>query len=173
MVIWLIGISGSGKTYIGSRLYNEAKNKIKNLIFLDGDQIREVVNENDLASSYTMDKRKSNLWRIAKLCKLLNKQNINIICCVQALFPEVLEWNRRNFSDYFEIFISTRLDIIKKRDYKGLHKLYMNGKVKNVVGCDIEFVPPNNPDLIIDNNDISECINKKVKMILNNTLFKD
>ena len=43
------------------------------------------------------------------------------------------------------------MEILKKRDYKKLYKNALSGKIKNVVGVDIKFIKPKNPDLIIDN----------------------
>ena len=40
----------------------------------------------------------------------------------------------------------------QKRDYKGLYRKFSHGKIKNVAGMDIEFIPPDSPDLIIQNN---------------------
>ena len=51
--------------------------------------------------------------------------------------------------------------LIKKRDYKNLYKNAMKGKIKNVVGIDIKFKIPKNPDFIINNN------SSKKKLFLN------
>ena len=39
-----------------------------------------------------------------------------------------------------------------KRDYKKLYKKAIEKKIKNVVGVDIEFKKPKNPDIVIKNN---------------------
>ena len=62
------------------------------------------------------------------------------------------DWCKKNVKNYFEIFINTPIEILKKRDYKKLYKNAFSGKIKNVVGVDIKFIKPKNPDLIINNS---------------------
>ena len=76
MIIWLIGISGAGKTTIGKELYSKLKKRIKNIIFLDGDLFRELMN-NDIG--YSQNDRNKNEERMIKFAEYLLKQKINII----------------------------------------------------------------------------------------------
>ena len=55
-------------------------------------------------------------------------------------------------SSYFEIYIKVPLSTLKKRDSKNLYKKYSQGIIKNVIGCDLEFKIPENPDMIIEND---------------------
>ena len=61
MVIWIIGLSGSGKTTITNKVYNEVSKKVKNIVKIDGDIIREMFS-NDLG--YSTEDRKKNAHRI-------------------------------------------------------------------------------------------------------------
>ena len=71
MIIWLVGLSGSGKTTIGKELYkNINKNKNKSTIILDGDEIRKFF---DLNTKYDQNSRLQNARRIQSICKLCNK----------------------------------------------------------------------------------------------------
>jgi adenylylsulfate kinase len=149
MVIWLIGLSGAGKTVIGKELFTAIKKEQSNTVFLDGDLIREVMGE-DLG--HTIEDRRKNADRICRLCRMLDRQNINVVCAILSLFHESHEWNRRKYSSYFEIFIKVSQDILIKRNQKGLYEGALAGTIKNVVGVDIPFEPPRNPDLIIEND---------------------
>lgn len=88
MVIWLIGLSGSGKTFFGEALYMEVRKKHPNTVFLDGDMIREVMG-GDLG--YSMEDRKKNADRICRIGLMLEKQDIHVICAILSLFPESRE----------------------------------------------------------------------------------
>ena len=145
MIIWLIGLSGSGKTSVGKGLYNKLS-KSEPFVFLDGDQVREMWGDN---LGYEVEDREKNAIRISKLCKFLDQQNINVVAAVLSNFPKWQSWNRNNFTSYKEIFLDTPIELLKKRDSKKIYSRAKSGKLKNVVGIDIEFTPPKNYDLKI------------------------
>lgn len=149
MVLWLIGMSGSGKTVLGRYIYKKLKPEYSNLLFLDGDILREIMG-NDLG--HTLKDRKKNADRITRLCRYLSSQGINVIFSVLSLFHESQIWNRENIRDYYEVYIESDFDILVERDAKGLYKKAMAGEINNVVGVDIPFQPPLNPDLTIKND---------------------
>jgi len=62
-------------------------------------------------------------------------------------------WDRRNFSDYKEIYLRVSMETLQRRETKGLYARAMKGELKDVVGIDIEFTPPPSPDLVIDNEE--------------------
>lgn len=149
MVIWIIGLSGSGKTTFANELYKSLNKGEEKYVKLDGDIIRDLF-QNDLGHSY-QDRRK-NAYRIMKLSHFLNRNGINVICSILSISQEDRNWNRKNIPNYFEIFIDVKMDILKKRDSKNLYKNYEKGLIKNVVGCDIIFDQPVNCDYRIENN---------------------
>lgn len=149
MVIWIIGLSGSGKSTLGHKIFKKVKRFKDNIIIIDGDEFRKVMN-NDLG--YSLNDRKINAQRIARFCKFFDNQGIHVICPILSIFPEIRAWNRKNIKDYYEIFIETDIETLKKRDSKGIYKKYKNKKIKNVVGLDIKFPLPRNSDLVIKNN---------------------
>ena len=149
MITWLIGMSGAGKTTIGKVVYNNLKQKMDNLIFLDGDDFREIFG-NDLG--HNIEDRKKNADRICRICHLLDKNNINVICCILSIFEESREWNRNNFNSYKEVYLKVPLTELERRDTKGLYKGGREGEIENVVGYDIPFEEPQKPTLTIDNS---------------------
>ena len=140
-----IGLSGSGKTSVGKILYNKLS-KLKPYVFIDGDQVRQMWGDN---LGYEIEDREKNAIRISKLCKFLDQQNINVVAAVLSNFPKWQRWNRNNFTSYKEIFLDTPIELLKKRDSKKIYSRAKSGKLKNVVGIDIEFTPPKNYDIKI------------------------
>ncbi len=164
MVIWLIGLSGAGKTAIGRELFTEVKKSHTNTVFIDGDLIREVMGDN---LGHTIEDRKKNADRICRLCRMLDRQGINVVCAILSLFHESHEWNRKNYSKYYEIFINASMDTLTKRNQKGLYTDALAGKIDNVVGVDIPFEPPRNPDLVIENDMYRDNFDSIVNDIVN------
>ena len=151
MVIWLIGMSGAGKTVIGRHLYEMWKAEAASTVFVDGDEIRELFNQNQSPDAYMMEGRRLNAERITGLCAWLDRQGINVVCCVLSVFPEMRKRNRKLFSRYFEVYISVPMDVLCRRDAKNLYGPAMRGEISNVVGVDLPFTPPAAPDMVIDN----------------------
>lgn len=146
MVIWLIGLSGAGKTTIGAELVRQLRPQAANLVFVDGDAIREVWGD---SPGHDVAGRQVNAGRASRLCAMLDSQGIHVIAAILSIFPEWQAWNRQHFSSYFEVFLDTPMDVLERRDHKGLYAAARRGEMKNVVGVDIPFPRPPRPDLIL------------------------
>ena len=92
MVIWILGLSGAGKSFLSEKLKQELKNDYGEFIILDGDVIRNVF-DNDLG--FSIKDRNINASRISKLAHYLSQNKINVIVPVLSLFPDWLAWNRK------------------------------------------------------------------------------
>ena len=156
MVIWLIGLSGSGKTTLGREMFNQLRQRAPNTVFLDGDEVREVFGLDRGDRSYTLEGRLLNAERLTGLCRMLDRQGLHVVCCVLSIFPEMRASNREIFSSYFEVFLDVPLEILQKRDVKGLYEAARDGRVTNVVGLDIPFPRPGSADLVIDTSGTSD-----------------
>ena len=150
MVIWICGPSGAGKTTIGRALYDYMKPATPNLFLLDGDDFRAAMG-NDLG--YSADDRLNNGRRIARLCRLLEFQGIDVICCGATIHPEVQEYARATFRQYREIVIEVSFETLLKRDFKGIYSRAREGKLSDVIAVDIQWVPPAIPHLILNNDE--------------------
>ncbi len=148
-VYWITGLSGAGKTTIGKLLYEHILTKKKNVVFLDGDVLRQVFG-NDLGHSE--EERRISARRNANLCALLSSQGIDVVCCTISMFQSIRDWNRDNITNYREIYLQVPLDILKERNQKSLYSDMEKGKVKNVCGLDITVEEPTKPDILIVND---------------------
>ena len=163
MVIWITGISGTGKSTLGKKLFAEVKKKNAATIFFDGDKFREIF-QNDI--NYTLKDRDINAVRLTRLVKNLSLQKINIIISANLTNIKFRRWMKRNVKNYYEIYISASLKSLLKRDYKELYSKAINKKIKNVVGVDLPFNEPKNSDLYLTNNNDKKIFLKSVDKIL-------
>jgi adenylylsulfate kinase len=152
MVIWMIGMSGSGKTTLGREVVRQWRETTSNVVFLDGDEVREIFNKDRGEQAYTVEGRRRNAERITALCNMLDQQNINVVCSILSIFADMRAENRTRFSRYFEVFMDAPLDVLRQRDVKGLYSAYERGETSNVVGMDIPFEPPASADMVIDSS---------------------
>lgn len=163
VLYWITGLSGAGKTTIGNRLYYELKRENDNVILLDGDILKKIVDEK---SGYSdMDRRKRAI-KYAMICKMLTDQGMIVICCTIAMYDEVREWNRKNNKGYVEVFLNVPIEVLIKRDQKGMYTQYQKGKLNNIVGVDMQVELPKNPDIILENDgsiSVKECVERILK----------
>ena len=163
MVVWMIGLSRAGKTTLSKLLYEKLKPQVSNLVLIDGDVIRDLFG-NDV--DHSVEGRERNAARLSHLTKFLADQNIHVIAAVLSIFPDWQKWNRENIKNYNEIYLKASIEALEKRDINNLYTQAKKGKIKNVVGIDIPFPEPQNPDLIIENNEKVENFDSMLDKIL-------
>ena len=144
------------------------KNKMPTVL-IDGDEIRKIFS-NDLG--YSSQDRLRNASRIRELCKLIDKNGINVVCAILSISEDDRNWCRDNIPSYLEIFINVPIPLIEKRGYRDLYMRFDKGLIENVVGKDIKFEKPTHSDFTINNNKSKENFieegNKIVESILQN-----
>ncbi len=151
MVIWITGLSGAGKTTLATKVVDQLRTANKKVIFLDGDQLRDVFYEHDVpAKVFSRPSRLKLAFRYSLMCKLLASQDFCVVIATISLFEEIHAWNRSNLPGYFEVYLKVPLSELKKRDPKGIYKRFFDGEISNVAGLDLEVDDPQNPDYIID-----------------------
>lgn len=163
MVIWIIGLSGAGKTTIGTMLYRHLRAEHLNMVYLDGDILREVWGDK---MGHDISARATNSYRISHLCRFLDSQGIHIVASVMTMFPEWQKWNRDNLSSYYEVFLDVNMEVLAQRDTKGIYAAARRGEIKDVVGVDLPYPRPPYSDLVISGDDAVKLPDEITKMIL-------
>ena len=149
MLIWIIGLSGSGKSTVGRLVAEALKKSHADTVFLDGDRLRQAVSF-DLGYSEA-DRRVSELRR-SRLCQLLSEQGMRVVCAAISNCPDIRAWCRSEIPGYVEVYLRSSLDTLRTRDPKGLYG--RDGSApRQVVGVDIPFQEPTASDLVLDMDD--------------------
>lgn len=144
-VYWITGLSGAGKTTIGTLWYEELRRSKDNVVFLDGDTLRQVFGD-DLG--FTEEDRRKSAMRNARLCALLAGQGIDVVCCTISMFDSVRDWNRENIPGYREIYVKVSMDTLRKRDQKNLY----SQASQDVAGVHFQVEEPKHPDIVLEND---------------------
>lgn len=154
-VIWMTGLSGSGKSTIALALERKLHAEGRFTTVLDGDNIRTGVN-NNLGFSET--DRTENIRRIAEVAKLFAAQGIITICCFVSPTVAIRDMARSiiGAADFIEVFVDTPLDVCEARDVKGLYAKARKGEVKDFTGISAPFEPPASPDIRLKTEGRSE-----------------
>lgn len=146
MVVWITGLSGSGKSTLCEALRPRLAALRPNLVVLDGDAVRAAFG-NDLG--YEEADRLRQIRRIQGVARLLATQGITVLVAALYAHPDLLAWNRINLPGYFEVYVEADIDFLLTRDGKGLYAGARSGRIPNVVGVDIPWHAPRNPDMVI------------------------
>lgn len=166
-VIWMTGLSGSGKTTIAKYLDEALYHKGYVAQILDGDNIRSGINSN---LTFSEADRKENIRRIAEVSKLFMNCGIIIINSFISPTEEIrkMALNIIGQENFFEVFVSAPLEVCEKRDTKGLYAKARRGEIKNFTGIDSPFELPQNADATVrtDIQTIEESVNQLLERIL-------
>ena len=161
MLIWIIGLSGSGKTHLGRMLVEKIREARKNTIFIDGDEFRTLM-MNDLG--YTDAERKINGCRILNICHWLVKQNINVVASFLSNYPEQQHHNKNHLGDsYYQVFVKSDIEILKKKSIQNVYK-----REKNIIGVDIPFNEPTESNITYYNDYQEYSAQNLIDTIYNN-----
>lgn len=148
MVIWITGLSGSGKTTLSKNLYKKIKKEHLNTVLLDGDIIRKALSHN---YGYTNEERHRGAFQVSGLCKMLDNEELIVICATMSLFHDIQKSNREEIDKYIEVFLDVPMVELQKRDTKNLYKEAISGLRENVVGIDLLYEQPINPEFNFKN----------------------
>lgn len=147
-VIWLTGLSGSGKSTIAQHLERKLHNKGFFAQVIDGDNIRSGLNNN---LGFTLEDRKENIRRIAEVAKLYLHSGIITLNSFVSPTHEIRAYAKEivGEDDFIEVYINTPLEICEQRDVKGLYKKARAGVIKGFTGIDSPYEAPDNPSFEI------------------------
>ena len=169
IMIWMTGLSGSGKSTVAIGVERELHKRGILCRILDGDNIRAGINSN---LGFSAEDRRENIRRIAEIGKLFVDTGIVTIACFVSPTLELRQMAREIIGekDFREVYIATPLEECERRDVKGLYARARRGEVKDFTGISAPFEPPAAPDLSLDTSrmTLEEEVKAVVGLIVNN-----
>ena len=167
VMLWLTGLSGSGKSTIAIALERELHKRGLLCRILDGDNIRSGINNN---LGFSAEDRVENIRRIAEIGKLFVDTGIITIAAFISPSNELRQMATRIIGegDFLEIYVSTPLEECEKRDVKGLYAKARRGEIRNFTGISAPFEAPEHPVLSLDTSRLSleESVNALLELVL-------
>jgi adenylyl-sulfate kinase len=148
-VVWITGLSGSGKTTI-ARTLEDALSMNRCVVVLDGDEIRRHLSP-DLG--FSKRDREINVERVAYLSHILSRSGIITIVALISPFRTSRDYARKLIGDFVEVWVKCSLETCKKRDPKGLYTKVTRGEIINFTGIDQNYEIPFNPEIILDTDE--------------------
>lgn len=161
--IWFTGLSGAGKTTLAESLVNELEACDVRVELLDGDEVRTNLSQ---GLGFSKEDRNTNIRRIGYVSRLLSRNGVGVIAAAISPYREIRDEVRsaitRDGGDFIEVYVQCPIDVLIKRDVKGLYKRALAGDIKEFTGVSDPYEVPLAPDIIVktDCESIEESTNK-------------
>ena len=153
MVLWMVGLSGSGKSTIARALEQELHSRGILTKLLDGDNLRTGVNNN---LGFTEEDRSENIRRAAEVSKLFKECGIVTICSLISPTEEIRKQAQEIIGeDLHVVYINAPFEVCAQRDVKGLYAKAIAGEIKNFTGLDAPFEGPMHPFAEVKTDELS------------------
>jgi adenylylsulfate kinase len=168
-VIWMTGLSGSGKTTIakGVERYLHSQEILNQL--LDGDNIRVGISNN---LTFSSEDRVENIRRISEVSKLFMNCGVVTLNCFVSPTIEIRNIAKEIIGkeNFIEVYINASVETCEGRDVKGLYEKARKGEIKDFTGISAPFEAPENPEIEINTSELS--IDESVQKVLDYILPK-
>jgi bifunctional enzyme CysN/CysC len=145
-VVWLTGLSCSGKTTLAGELERALFAQGKQAYVLDGDNMRHGLCA-DLA--FSPHDRRENIRRVGEVAKLF--ADAGIICITAFISPYRADRDaiRRGMApgQFVEVYLNLPIEVCEQRDSKGLYAKARAGEIRDFTGVNAPYEPPEKPEL--------------------------
>jgi adenylylsulfate kinase len=162
LTLWFTGLSGSGKSTLAQYLTPKLRELGKKVEVLDGDEVRENLSK---GLGFSKEDRDSNIRRIGFVANMLARNGVVAITAAISPYAEIRrEVRSRSQAPFVEVYVQCPLDVVERRDTKGLYKKARAGIIKNFTGISDPYEEPENAEVVVGTAD--ESIDESAKKIL-------
>jgi len=165
-VMWLTGLSGSGKSTIAKELERRLFERGCQTMMLDGDNVRHGLS-GDLG--FSGRDRKENIRRVGEVARLFFEQGTLTLCTFVSPYQEDRDRVRSLIPDdrFFEVHVACDIEVCKERDPKGLYEKAEKGEIANFTGISAPYEEPESPEVVVhsDTDDVDACVDQLVSVL--------
>ncbi len=171
-VLWMTGLSGSGKSTIAHRLERELLLSGHSVLVLDGDTLRHGLNK-DLG--FSQEARRENLRRAGEVTRVMLEAGMIVIASFISPLRAERDMARRICgSKFFEVYVQASLEDCEIRDPKGLYKRARAGLIPQFTGISSPYEQPENPELLLNTTakSLDECVRLSMDFMVDKGLLR-
>lgn len=163
--LWLTGLSGAGKTTLAGHIFNELRNQGLLVEILDGDEVRANLSK---GLGFSKDDRDTNIRRIGYVSRLLSRNGVAVITAAISPYRDIRNEMRQSIesdgSRFIEVYVKCPIDVLAKRDVKGLYKKALAGEIVGFTGVSDPYQEPVEPEIVVQTD--RESIEQSVATII-------
>lgn len=160
-VVWLTGLSGSGKTTISRGVERELITRNCLVEVLDGDEVRNHLSK---GLGFSKEDRNANVRRIGFVANLLCRNGVIVITSLISPYKAIRDEVRITTKNFIEVYVNAPLEVCETRDVKGLYARARAGEIKGFTGIDDPYEQPLNPEIIC--NTAQESIDESIAKVI-------
>jgi bifunctional enzyme CysN/CysC len=168
-VVWLTGLSGSGKSALAREVERELFNGGRQVYVLDGDNIRHGLNSN---LGFAPEDRVENIRRVSEVACLMADAGLIVITAFISPYRQdrrrareiVLEGGH----EFVEVFVDAPIEVCEKRDVKGLYSRARAGEIAEFTGISAPYETPENPEIALrtDRETLQESVARVLEFVI-------
>src|SRR5215475_13064344 len=148
LTLWFTGMSGAGKSTLARHIERELRTRQLRVEVLDGDIIRENLSK---GLGFSKEDRDTNIRRIGFVSNLLSRNGVIVIVAAISPYRGVRDEIRALHGKvpFVEVFVHCPVQVLAKRDVKGLYEKALRGEITNFTGISDPYEEPMNPEIIV------------------------
>jgi len=159
--LWFTGLSGAGKTTLANRCEEIFLERGMKVEVLDGDVVRTNLSK---GLGFSKEDRDTNIRRIGWVCHILTRNNVVAIGAAISPYQAIRDENRKMIGRFVEVYCKCPIEVLKKRDPKGMYEKALRGEIKGFTGVDDPYEPPEKPEIVIESD--KETVDQSVAKII-------
>jgi adenylyl-sulfate kinase len=144
--VWFTGLSGAGKTTAARLLEQRLRASGASVELLDGDVVRTRLSK---GLGFSKEDRDENIRRIGFVCELLSRNGVIAIAAAISPYRAVRDEVRTRIPGFVEVYMECPLDVLVRRDAKGLYKKALAGEILQFTGISDPYEAPLEPEVTI------------------------
>lgn len=147
--LWFTGMSGAGKSTLSQAIAQRLRARGAEVELLDGDLVRTRLSK---GLGYSKEDRDENIRRIGFVCELLSRHGVIAIVAAISPYRAAREEVRSRICHFVEVYVECPLEVLMRRDEKGLYKRALAGEIPNFTGISDPYEPPLAPAVTVNSS---------------------